>query len=56
VQEEEEKAMSVACGEMKIICAWCKVVMRDGTSKYISHGICKECAEKAKSEILWEKK
>lgn len=34
---------------MKSICAWCgKYLTGDIDSDIISHGICKECAEKAK--------
>jgi hypothetical protein len=37
---------------MKVICAWCKRVMReDGlTNELISHGICPVCSKKVKAE------
>jgi len=35
---------------MKIICAWCKKVTKQGTGK-ISHSICKECKDKLEKEI-----
>lgn len=32
---------------MKVICAWCKKVLRIGTIENgVSHGICPECAQK----------
>ena len=29
---------------MKLICVWCKKVIRDGPENPVSHGICRECA------------
>lgn len=29
----------------KVVCAWCKKVMRDGRTEKISHGICLSCVE-----------
>ncbi|MEI8233812.1 MAG: hypothetical protein WCH57_03905 [Verrucomicrobiota bacterium] len=34
---------------MKLICAWCKKVIRDGPEEPISHGICPECARRVTS-------
>jgi hypothetical protein len=31
---------------MTIQCAWCKLIMRLGTTGEISHGICPPCSEK----------
>jgi hypothetical protein len=31
---------------MKLICAWCKKVIRDGPENPPSHGICPECARR----------
>jgi len=28
---------------MKLVCAWCKRVIRDGPEKTVSHGICPKC-------------
>lgn len=28
---------------MKVVCAWCKVVIKDGLSFPVSHGICPSC-------------
>jgi len=27
----------------KLVCAWCRKVLRDGPSNYVSHGICVPC-------------
>ncbi len=28
---------------MKIVCAWCRKVMKKGDNTKVSHGICKSC-------------
>lgn len=28
---------------MRVVCAWCRKVMRDGPSDLVSHGICPQC-------------
>jgi hypothetical protein len=28
---------------LTVVCAWCKKLIKQGNSKDISHGICKEC-------------
>jgi hypothetical protein len=37
---------------MKVICAWCKKVMREdgSTNELISHTICPVCSKKVKAE------
>ena len=29
--------------KVKVICAWCKMVIKDGPDTKISHGICHDC-------------
>lgn len=29
----------------KVVCAWCKGIIRDAESEIISHGICKLCSD-----------
>lgn len=36
-------------GHMKIICAWCKRILKDGVGD-VSHGICKECSRSIESK------
>ena len=36
-------------GGMKVACAWCNKVMKDGPDKPVSHGICAECAKELKA-------
>jgi hypothetical protein len=36
-------------GVMRVECAWCKKVMREGDPAIVSHGICPECAKIAKA-------
>lgn len=31
---------------MKVICAWCKTVIKEGDDEKVSHGICPECRVK----------
>jgi len=31
---------------MKLVCAWCQKVIRDGPEEPVSHGICPECARR----------
>lgn len=31
---------------MKLVCAWCKRVIRNGKKETVSHGICQECVER----------
>jgi photoactive yellow protein len=33
--------------EMRVVCAWCSKVMRDGPPQPVSHGICAACAGKS---------
>ncbi len=35
---------------MKVVCAWCKDVMRPGPADPVSHGICEECRNKILKE------
>lgn len=38
------KAMPAEASEtFRVVCAWCKKVMRDGQSQKVSHGICNTC-------------
>ena len=39
---------------MKIICAWCGAIIKDGTEEIVSHGICRPCEDKACAEIKGE--
>ena len=36
---------------MKIICAWCKKVLKDGLDNQISHGICNDCKANQMAEL-----
>jgi phage FluMu protein Com len=38
---------------MKVVCAWCGKVLQEG-SEPISHGICPECKEEMKQEMIAE--
>jgi hypothetical protein len=42
---------------MKVICAWCKVILQDDPkdNQPVSHGICKACKEKMLEELRNEK-
>lgn len=31
---------------MKVICAWCQRLLRDGPAEPVSHGICSTCMER----------
>jgi phage FluMu protein Com len=42
-------------GVMRVECAWCKKVMREGDPAIVSHGICPECAKIAKAAKKTEK-
>jgi hypothetical protein len=35
---------------MKVICAWCLNVVRDGPAGHVSHGMCVECSKRFVSE------
>lgn len=38
---------AVVRGQMKLVCAWCRITLREGSdpeSKVVSHGICDSCA------------
>lgn len=37
---------------MKTVCAWCRVVMKDGTEP-VSHGICAACEAKYFPASFW---
>jgi len=34
----------------KVICGWCKKVLREGPDQLVSHGICEECEKKLREE------
>ena len=36
---------------MKIICAWCEKVLKDGLDNQVSHGICEECKAEQMAEL-----
>jgi phage FluMu protein Com len=36
---------------MKLVCAWCNKVLRDGDSRIVSHGICPVCKEEVIAEM-----
>ena len=36
---------------MKVICAWCKKVIRDSPEEIVSHGICETCEERVANGI-----
>ncbi len=36
---------------MKVICAWCEKTLKEGTGE-VSHGICQDCLDKQKLELL----
>lgn len=36
---------------VKVICAWCKKVLKDGPEEPVSHGICEECEKKLREEV-----
>jgi hypothetical protein len=31
---------------LRVVCAWCQVLMKDGPPEPVSHGICPECEKK----------
>jgi hypothetical protein len=35
---------------MRLVCAWCKAVMREGPPEPVSHGICPACLETAERQ------
>jgi hypothetical protein len=41
---------------MKVICSYCKVVMREGDEKQLSHGACDPCASRVLEEIAARQK
>jgi len=36
---------------MKVICAWCDKVIKEGRKEPVSYGICAKCHKKATAEI-----
>ena len=36
--------------KIKVVCAWCDKVLRDGNHPDVSHGICAKCAEELEEE------
>lgn len=36
---------------MKLVCAWCQKVIREGPGKTVSHGICPECARRVTRRV-----
>ncbi len=36
---------------MKVVCAWCRKVMKDGPDNPVSHGICEACLKKQKGVL-----
>lgn len=35
---------------MKLVCAWCKRVIREGAEENPSHGICQDCVRRISAE------
>lgn len=38
---------------MKVVCAWCGKDLgeKEGSTEFVSHGICEECKDKASKEV-----
>ena len=41
--------------DVKVVCSWCKKVMKEGPEDRVSHGVCEECLEKHFPETGEEK-
>lgn len=41
---------------LKVVCAWCQKVMRDGQSEKVSHGICDSCVDIFRESIGRERR
>ena len=39
---------------MKIVCAWCKIVISDDGEEGVSHGMCDDCLEEQMEKIIKE--
>ena len=37
---------------MKVVCAWCKKVLRESSEEIVSHGICAECEKHVVRDIV----
>ena len=37
--------------KMKVVCAWCTVILEDGSDEKVSHGMCPDCFENWMAEI-----
>ncbi len=37
---------------MKVVCAWCKKVIRDSPEEIVSHGICETCEKRMARDII----
>ena len=44
-------SLSILSGEVKLVCAWCNKVLKEGPEDNISHGICQECRDKMYEEM-----
>lgn len=44
--------MTVAIDEqpLALVCAWCKITLRDGDWQHVSHGVCIPCRDKLLAE------
>lgn len=36
---------------LKVVCAWCNKVLKEGPPTEVSHGICEDCEKKVNAEI-----
>lgn len=36
---------------MKVICAWCRRLLKDGPEHPVSHGICPDCKREVEAEL-----
>jgi hypothetical protein len=36
---------------LKIVCAWCKKVIKDCDTEVVSHGMCFECVDRVQDDI-----
>ncbi len=41
---------------MKLVCAWCKKIIKDGPPEPVSHGICDTCKDKVLTVLYFTEK
>ena len=45
------KLRVLAENDVKLVCAWCDKVLKEGPEDNVSHGICQECRDKMYADM-----